>query len=108
MSVVSGVTLICSLIESDFDDGHDIVETLNRFIHEDGCASHTVFVELSEKYGGHKHPQHYAFCAGINFLQEDEFAKKVMALEWQCPENVILIIQPEDGDTRVFRPEYPK
>lgn len=104
MSQVSGVTLICDLIESESDDGAELLEKLNSILKK--YKGNDEFAELSQHYGGHKHPQCLAFGAGVNFLDEDEFAQDVMALDWQCPENVVLVIRPEEGATRVWRPEH--
>lgn len=108
MSVVSGVTLICRLGETGNEDPNvydndgdllriklnDLLKKLDR-----NCE----FTELSEQYGGNKHPQHLIFGAGINFLDEDRFIEAVMNWKWKDPTNMILIVQPEDGPTRVFR-----
>jgi hypothetical protein len=99
MSVVSGVTLVCSLCEgSEPEDGAHIIRML------DDAAGTWCFTQLTDHYGGHKHPQIMAFGAGINGLDEDLFAAKVMAHAWEHPENVVLVIQPEDGPTRTWRP----
>lgn len=33
------------------------------------------------------------------------FAQFVMSRDWHFPENVVLIMQPEEGGTKVFRPK---
>jgi len=104
MSVVSGVTLLCSLEgcgEEYDEDGIRILSRLNWYLEALGSASH--FEELSEHYGGGKHPQQFVFGAGVNYLDEDRFAEFVLSLPWEDPENVVLVIQPEDGPTRVWR-----
>lgn len=42
--------------------------------------------------------------AGYNWFDEDEFAAFVLSVDWNWPENVVLTIQPEEGETRVWRP----
>lgn len=59
---------------------------------------------VSDHYAGGKHPQQYVAGGGFNYFAEDEFATFVLGLPWEHPENVVLVIQPEDGPTRVFRP----
>jgi hypothetical protein len=105
MSVVSGITLICRLSESEDDEGTDLLIKLNTLLTTMGHDGNK-FSEVSRHYGGHKHPQCLIFGAGINYLNEDEFAEEVLLWDWKTPENIILIIQPEDGPTRVFRPKY--
>lgn len=105
MSVVSGITLICSLAEGS-GDGRDVEEFLARAADEAaGYPLLQKFVEVSELFGGCKHPQCLVFGAGLNHFSssEDAFADRVFAREWESPENVVLIIQPEDGPTRVWR-----
>lgn len=99
MSVVSGVTLICALSESDDEDGRDLLTWLQTY-----NDNRIHFREISDTYGGNKHPQHFVLAAGINYLDEDSFAAFVLRRSWRHPENVIVVIQPEDGATRIWRP----
>lgn len=43
----------------------------------------------------------------MNYLDEDAFAEAFLALPWTDPENVVLIMQPEDGPTKVYQPKDP-
>ncbi|MEO7424959.1 MAG: hypothetical protein ABI036_07220 [Fibrobacteria bacterium] len=62
-------------------------------------------VNVADHAGGGKHPQFQAWSAGINYFDaEDEFVHFVLTRKWECPENVVLILQPEEGATRTFRP----
>lgn len=104
MSVVSGVTLLCSLEgcgQKWEENGSRILARLNLYLEANGFASR--FEELSDHYGGGRHPQQFVFGAGINYFDEDGFANYAMSLPWESPENVVLVIQPEDGPTRVWR-----
>lgn len=101
MSVVSGITLICSLTDADELGIH---KTLNELLNKYEVRG--VFREMSEDYGGPKHPQCSVFGAGVtSFDHEPDFAATVMNLPWEYPENVALIMQPEEGPTKVFRPK---
>lgn len=100
MSVVSGVTILCSLSEGHTEHGSDVALILNGWL-----PKSPGFFDISDSYAGTKHPQHYVFGAGINYMLEDAFVEKFLAHKWEYPERAILIIQPEDGATRVFRPE---
>lgn len=99
MSVVSGVTLLTSVTEEK-----ETFDAINNWLFERGYIKGMAPVE--DNYGGSKHPQQLAHGAGLNYLEEDAFADFVIGLPWEYPERVVLVIQPEEGDTRVFRPLY--
>lgn len=99
MSVVTGVMLLVSI--GDGTD-HSIIDEIQAWLKARGRGQ---LAEISDYAGGSKHPQFEAFTAGINYFLEDaEFCEFVLSREWKYPENVVLILQPEDGPTRVFRP----
>lgn len=95
MSVVSGVTLIFSLGEDD----DALCGAINWWLDDHGFGP---LKPLDDHYGGSKHPQINALGGGYNAFLEDEFAQFIMSREWRAPENVVLVIQPEEGPTRVF------
>lgn len=110
MSVVTGIMLICDL--SNDIDGVDVpceqVQEIMAWLAEREYAPGAWrLAEISSHAGGFKHPQFDAFCGGFNNFgsYEDNFAGFVMSREWDYPENVVLAMQPEDGETRVFRPK---
>jgi hypothetical protein len=115
MSVVSiaiGVTLICALIEARPEDRQRFIDELNAQLKSPSGVSLVGttdgafvggFEEISSRYGK-RFPNHLAFAIGISHLDEDAFAAYLMARKWERPENVVLIIQPEHGPTRVWRP----
>lgn len=108
MGHVSGVTLFCSVSESEGDDdaqdaGEPVLTALNEYLARNGDAGQ--FTQLAESYGGPKHPQQLVFAAGLNYFDEDAFAAFVLAYPWERPGRVVLVIQPEHGPTRVWRPE---
>ena len=51
-----------------------------------------------------KHPQTLTFGGGYNLFPDDDFLKYMDTIEWQCPANAVLVLQPEWGDTIVWRP----
>ena len=89
MSKVSGVTLLVSC--SDEDTGNELALSLGL---RGGVEEH---------YGGTKHPQQMIYGAGINYADEDEIAARVGATTWEYKSNVVLVIDPEQGSTRVWR-----
>src|SRR5215467_8254370 len=103
---VSGVTLMTALADEPSDshrttDCPDNWGAVNQWLAE---HHHGSLVMLDEHYGGNKHPQCHVGGGGFNYLSEDDFAAFVMSLPWERPDNVVLVIQPEEGRTRVFRP----
>ncbi len=103
MSVVSSVLLQMSVCEDAFDMalGPGGLLMLAAFL--DGHGKRPL-ADLTDHMPCGKHPQTFVFGGGYNYFPEDEFAEFVMAIEWQCPENVVLVINPEEGPTRVWRP----
>lgn len=99
MSVVTGIMLIVGFGEEERE--RPLAE-VQQWLH-DRCGQK--LVDVADHAGGWKHPQFHAMAAGINrFVDEDEFARFVCSRNWSCPENVVLILQPEEGQTRLFRP----
>ena len=109
MSVVTGV-IICSSVCEDFgsqgEDGMPLnFERINQWL---AARNKNWQVKMIEDYcGGTKHPQMYVAGGGFNFFDEEDFLEWFKSIEWQCPENVVLIMEPEEGATMVWRPtEY--
>ena len=107
MSYVTGVTLICSLMEGDEGDerwGEDLLGELNDWLRSHGVQGG--FAELSGRYGGSKHPQCYTYAAGLNGLPVKEFVNFICSRWWECPERVVLVMQTEQEPARVYRPAH--
>lgn len=109
MSAASGIVLCASCCEEDGSRGEDgtplLFEQINEWLIDRAGGSDRWSLDMVENhFGGNKHPQMYVAGAGLNYFCEDEFAEYVLALPWQNPENVVLIIQSEAGESRVFRP----
>ena len=100
MSVVTGVMLICSLVD---EEAVGLVQ-LWLAEHFEGLQ----LKEVSGGAGGGKSPQFEAWAGGFNYMVrvEDQFVDYVLSTGWYLPENVVLILQPEEGITRIFRPPY--
>lgn len=99
MSIVTGVMLITSVGES-----LEQFVPITRWLEERGQGILLVHDDCPS--GGGKHPQFTYLTAGFNYFETywDSFVEFVMGLPWTFPENVILILQPESGPTRVHRP----
>lgn len=101
MSVVTGIMLILGY--GDDADGAEVAQ-IQQWLAERYNGQQ--LKEVDDHAGGGKHPQFHALAAGINYLlDDDEFGEFVVSRTWSGPENVVLIVQPENGATRVFRPE---
>ena len=111
MSVVSGIVLCCSCCEEFGSKGEDgpplLFEQINAWM-ADRRPYWSMTLGLEEQFVGGKHPQMFVAGAGLNHFPEDEFSDFVLSLPWQCPDNIVLIIQPEDGPTHVVRPSELK
>jgi hypothetical protein len=47
------------------------------------------------------------FCGGAGFKNPfpvEKFVAFVLGLRWEYPENVLIVVQPEEGPTQTFRP----
>jgi hypothetical protein len=102
MSVVSGVILTFTVCEDSTEqpDGSDFFPLLARV--NEWLGSQGQLVDTADKSGGPKHPQTVIATGGFNSLDEDEFAKFVLSLDWSYPGNFALLIQPESGPLKIF------
>lgn len=103
MSLVSGVTLQISSAEDEPDDTEIkiLVTTINAWLEE---QEFDWLSRVDTEYAGYKSPQVEVYGAGFNYFYEDKFATFVMSLPWKYPKNVVLLINPESGPTKIFRP----
>jgi hypothetical protein len=106
VSVVTGFVLIYPLAEDLMAAEHPpgSVAKINQWSAE---RNYHAPAELADRHAaGSKHPQFYLYAAGYNHFPEDEFTAFFRMLALECPENVILVLQPEAGAKRVIRPFY--
>jgi hypothetical protein len=111
MSAVSGIVLCSSCCEERGSQGEDgmplLFEQINKWLSDRSGGGASWSLEMVENhFGGSKHPQMSVAGGGFNHFCENEFADYVLGLSWQNPENVVLVIEPEEGETRIFRPHY--
>lgn len=102
MSFVSSVLLQVSCAEESFhDEGpRPGLVAINDWLSQRNMLP---IVELDELMCCGKHPQTYVFGGGYNHFPEDDFADFILGMKWDCPENVVLVINPEEGPTRIWR-----
>ena len=100
MSVVTGIVLCLSSDDEPGDDKGSPMNMLNDWLKQRRFGA---LAQVDSCFGGEKHPQMAVFGGGYNHLPAAEFAEFVMSLPWIAPENVVLIMQPEDGGTQIRR-----
>ncbi len=106
MSVVTGFVLVCTLAEDLMSAEHPpgSFALIKQWLADRDISAPA---EVAEQHAvGDKHPQFYLYTAGYNHFPEDEFIAFFRTLSWQCPENVVLCLQPEEGATRIIRPVF--
>jgi hypothetical protein len=97
--------LMFSCVEKESEeDVYDNFQKLNGWL-----TSHHFgpLVQVEDQVGGSRYPQCIMACGGYNHFLEDEFVAEFRDLMWNYPENAVLVIQPEDGPTRVWRGDVP-
>jgi hypothetical protein len=97
MSSVSTVTL--QVFETSVTP---LISKVNEWLSEHAGGS---LNQVDDGYGGNKASQVEVYGGAFNHLDEDDFAFFVMRLPWEYPEDTVLLINPEEGPARVFRPE---
>lgn len=98
MSVVTGIMLVLGLGEEDGQALEQVQDWLES-------AGLNALSDVSDHASGNKHPQFLAMAAGYNYFPDgDAFARFVLERDWHEPERVVLTIQPEHGDAKVYRP----
>ena len=101
MSRVSGVVICTSNFDEEVREESATWTAISAWL---GERSFGDLLAVQDGFGGTKHSAMIVVGAGFNYFPEDEFAEFVLGRPWKDPENVVLIIQPEQGKTRVFRP----
>lgn len=110
MSVVTAITIQLSCAEGFYEDRAEDSEPKNVIAVRKWIAENYQYgtcvnlkAKLEDSFGGNKYPQCNVWGAGFNYFPDDDFIEFWKTLEWELPENAILILQPEDGYTKVFR-----
>lgn len=92
MSVVTGITLHCK-------HEHRALKEIQKWLSDRGFP---ILLEVSKYYGGNKHPQINLFGGGYNYFPKEDFIEFTKKINWDNEENVVLIINPEEGGCRIF------
>src|SRR5688572_5443825 len=96
MSVVTGIMLILGV--GDWEE--EPLQEVQSWLAERDWPP---LADVSEHASGSKHPQFEAWSAGVNyFLDEEDFAQFAMTRKWRDPGNLVLVLQPEEGPSRVY------
>lgn len=98
MSFVTGIMLL--LGASDWDEPP--IAEVQQWLSDRGWPQ---LKDVSGEGAGSKHPQFEAWCAGFNYFRDkDEFIEFVRSRQWLEPDEVILIINPENDPMSIHRP----
>lgn len=95
MSVVTGIVLCTSIAETPTN-----FSKIDAWLADHSCSS---LHEVDEHCCNGKHPQMSIRGGGYNYFSNEEFLQFFKTLLWAYPENVVLVLQPEDGTTVVLR-----
>jgi hypothetical protein len=100
VSVVTGFVLCCGSSEDD------CIARVRDWFRRRSRDLRDLPLDVASHAGGDKHPQMAILAAGINHFEwlHTEVAAFVLSLPWECPENVVLVLQPESGRTQIYRP----
>lgn len=98
MSVVTGIVLTVSCGEK-----HEALDLIQAWVKEKGFGP---LVDVASESGGSKHPQIFIYTAGYNYFPNEEFVTFFLEIAWKYPDEVVLVLQPEDGATEVYRPQF--
>lgn len=107
MSIVTGVMLICETSGMDDPGAEPPIMQIHQWLADrQPTPWYWVMKNVAEAGGGSKHPQFEAWCGGFNLFSqfEEEFATFVLGRPWGSPEELVLVIRPEEGPPRVYRP----
>jgi hypothetical protein len=106
MSVVTSIVLMCALSEDVMahEEPPGSIALINQWL---AARKRQPLAEVADQHAsGDKHPEIYLYCAGYNHFPEDEFVAFFRTLAWNAPGRVVLCLRPEEGVTRVIRPEH--
>lgn len=108
MSLVHNAILVVGSADwgSEQEAGLGIAE-LNRWLREDcpTCGSRQQLTEISAHAGtGPKACEVEIWAAGINYLDVDGFLAAFRAIQWINPDEVLLMVAPQEGSFEVYRP----
>lgn len=107
MSKVTSVTLICSVVDRHSIDDETVRSNVLKAI--DAWLIERRFPLLADTevsaHGSGKVMECAVMCKAYNYFDADEFGKFIASLDWICPENVVLIMQPEETATIIVRPD---
>lgn len=99
MSTVSGILLQVSCIDDREDS--ELWAKIDAWMAAHEGGPFRPLVDVTDHLVVHKHPQTYVAGGGYNCFPEVEFADFVMGLPWERSDNVVLLINPEDGPTKI-------
>lgn len=105
MSIVSGLIVCCCSSE-----GSANFRLINNWIADHWSGGEVLggpMTRIEGWFGGNKHPQMYVAGAGLDKFgaHVEAFVAFVLSLTWEYRGNLIIVHQPEEGPTQVWRPD---
>lgn len=108
MSYVDSVLLCISCGEDstegpapDYTDTYELVERINAWLVE---REFSPLLDITDRMGGSKSSQMIVFGAAYNYFSpRADFPALVRSMPWVYPEEMVLIMNPEEGPTAVHR-----
>lgn len=99
MSTTTGVVLCYQETEAKSEI---LLSQINRWLAE---RDHRPIALVDNAAGGERpHLGMRVACGGFKNLEDNEFASAVMALTWEFPYNVVLIMDLDGNSTAIYRP----
>ena len=96
MSVVTGVVVTLGVLDER------CVQQIQDWLASNNSHS-SLLRQLDQDCGGNKHPQFTLLAGGFNYFAEYDFVRFMSTLRLEMPENCVVLLQPEEGATRVWR-----
>ena len=106
MSVVTGIVICHSCSEKyvEHDLGNDtylVINELNAWLLNHGKSE---LHSLDNLMCNGKHPQMIVWGGGYNYLNDEEFVTLFRTRQWEQPDQVFMVFNPEDEPMRVIMP----
>jgi len=96
MSVVTGIVVFASLSEPKSN-----IQALDNWLDIQGfCA----LQPLDDVVSGDKHPQIQILGGAFNYFKNEGFIRLFLAMDWRVLDHAVLVLHPEEGPVKVYRP----
>ncbi len=94
MSIVTTIVLFCH-------DEQNFRGEVNAWLQE---RHYQLLGDLRPLFNGSKAPEIHAYGAAYNMFPDGEFIELVCSRRWEIPEDVLLVVRPQDAPPATYRP----